>query len=241
MNTDYKFKIEIDASEITDDLIQHFRDFGYGLIVIRNADNDTVEKFGELLPQDMYGRKKVTIGHDDEHGERLQHTHDMLWHQDRAYHKDVHPYVGLYCLIAEQGSSKTYFADMSDVYKSAPQELKDKAEDMVCINSITKYMAQEEYPYEFKSEAHRRAYRLKNRTKHPLVWEDNFGKFFFFCAAYTETDLEDEIQSLVEKSEVYKHEWEPNDLLVYNNYKIIHKRDETDSSVIRKHVRYAFK
>ena len=102
-------------------------------------------------------------------------------------------------------------------------------------------MVRLKYPYEFKSEAHRRAYRLKNRTKHPLVWEDNFGKFFFFCAAYTETDLEDEIQSLVEKSEVYKHEWEPNDLLVYNNYKIIHKRDETDSSVIRKHVRYAFK
>ena len=52
----------------------------------------------------MYGFKKVTIGIEDEKGEKLTMQTHMLWHQDRAYSKDIHPYVGLYCIRADEAT-----------------------------------------------------------------------------------------------------------------------------------------
>ena len=37
------------------------------------------------------------------------------------------------------------------------------------------------------------------------------------------------------ETELYKHDWKPNQLLVYNNYKTVHKRDATPDSVVRQH------
>ncbi len=237
----YNFIYEINSEDITRDTVSEFRLGQYGLMVIRDADADTIELFGELLPQDMHGRTKVTIGHDDTNGNRLQHTHDMLWHQDRAYHKDVHQFVGLYCIRADAGSSGTYFADMSIAYNNSSDELKAAADGVECLHSITKYMSQEEYPYEFETELQKRFYRRKNRATHSLVCEDAFGKYYFYSPAYTTTVLETELNDIIEHSPQYVHMWQPNDLLVYNNYKIIHKRDNTDEDVIRQHVRYALK
>ena len=234
-----KFIKHIDAKDINKEIIDDLYSGMVSLYIIENANDKTVELFGNLLDQDMYGRKRVTIGHDDEHGERLNHAHDMLWHQDRAYSKSCHPFVGLYCVRADKGSSSTWFADMQEAYEKSSQDLKDKAENVKCMNTITKYMKQEEYPYEFKSPVHERAWRQKNRAEHPLVWQDQAGKFYFFSEAYTETDLESELQSAMLETELYKHDWKPNQLLVYNNYKTVHKRDATPDSVVRQHIRYA--
>ena len=112
--TQRQFIKKINVKDINEDVINDLHSGVVSLYVIDDANEDTVELFGNLLDQDMYGRKRVTIGHDDEHGKRLNHAHDMLWHQDRAYSKDCHPYVGLYCIRADKGSSPTWFADMQD-------------------------------------------------------------------------------------------------------------------------------
>jgi len=69
--------------------------------------------------------------------------------------------------------------------------------------------------------------------------QDSTGNFYFFSEAYTETDLEEEFKQEISKTESYVHEWKPNELLVYNNHKVIHKRDSTPNTVIRQHIRYA--
>lgn len=238
----YTFKLEINASDIDNSIINNFRDGTYSVLVIRDADQQTVNQFGSLLPQDMYGKTEITIGLEDEQGEKLDHAVDMLWHQDRAYHKDVHQFVGLYCIHADVGSSPTYFADMQSIFKTSPSSLQALARGVECVNSITKYMDQEEYPYEFKSEAHKRAYRMKNKATHPLVKEDAHGEYYFFSEAYTETDLSVVLQRQVDLSDdKYLHNWQPNDLLVYNNYKVIHRRDKTNTNVRRQHIRYALR
>ena len=234
-----QFIKHIDVNEINEDIINDLHSGVVSLYVVENANEDTVELFGDLINQDMYGRKRVTIGHDDEHGKRLNHAHDMLWHQDRAYSKDCHPYVGLFCIRADQGSSPTWFADMQEVYDISSQELKIKAQDVKCMNTITKYMSKEEYPFKFDSPVHERAWRMKNRAQHDLVKQDDTGKYYFYSEAYTETDLESELQKVMENSSIYQHYWKPNQLLVYNNYKTVHKRDSTPDTVIRQHIRYA--
>ena len=237
--TKRQFVKKINVKDINDGVINDLHNGVVSLYVIDDANDTTIELFGNLLDQDMYGRKRVTIGHDDEHGKRLNHAHDMLWHQDRAYSKDCHPYVGLYCIRADKGSSPTWFADMQDAYDKSSNELKDKANNLKCMNTITKYMSKEEYPYEFDSPVHERAWRMKNRAEHPLVKQDDTGKYYFFSEAYTETNLEEELQTAMQNTKFYKHDWKPNQLLVYNNFKTVHKRDSTPSDVVRQHIRYA--
>ena len=70
----------------------------YSLYIVENANDKTVELFGNLIdPRYVRSRKRVTIGHDDEHGERLNHAHDMLWHF-KIEHTVKGPSVGLYCV-----------------------------------------------------------------------------------------------------------------------------------------------
>ena len=237
--TQRQFIKKIDASDIDQDIINDLHSGNVSLYVVDNADENTVELFGNLLDQDMYGRKRVTIGHDDENGKRLNHAHDMLWHQDRAYSKSCHPFVGLFCIRCDQGSSPTWFADMQLAYENSPDTLKEKADGVKCMNTITKYMSKEEYPFKFDSPVHERAWRMKNRAEHALVQQDDTGKYYFFSEAYTETDLELQLQAAMEATQIYKHTWQPKQLLVYNNFKTVHKRDSTPDNVIRQHIRYA--
>ena len=234
-----QFKKTISSSEIDQSVIDDFYSGAVSMYIVTDSDEETVHRFGKLLDQDMYGRKIVTIGKEDAKGEKLDHSREMLWHQDRAYSKTVHPFVGLYCIRADEGSSPTHFIDMQTVYDNSPDELKKKTDKLKCMNTITKYMSQEQYPYKFKTPVQERAWRMKNRAEHPLVWEDATGKYDFFSEAYTETDLEQEFSKEISKTESYVHEWKPNELLVYNNYKVIHKRDSTPSTVVRQHIRYA--
>lgn len=240
MLDEYKFLINVNKDWITRENINDFHKGAYGIICVSNADEDTIESFGTLIDQDMYGRKKVTIGIEDEQGEKLNHADDMLWHQDRAYAKEVHPFVGLYCIRADNGSSPTHYLDMQSVYNDSSKELKEATKDLECVNSITKYMAQENYPYKFKSKVQERAWRMKNRAKHKLVWNDDYGPFYFYSEAYTETDLEPQLKEEIYKEKhMYTHYWTPNQLVVYNNHKVLHKRDSTPDTVVRQHIRYA--
>ena len=240
MSDEYKFLINVNKDWITQENINDFHRGAYGIICVSDADEDTIESFGALIDQDMYGRKKVTIGIEDEQGEKLNHADDMLWHQDRAYAKEVHPFVGLYCIRADDGSSPTHYLDMQSVYSDSSKELKEATKDLECVNSITKYMAQENYPYKFKSKVQERAWRMKNRAKHKLVWNDDYGPFYFYSEAYTETDLEPQLKEEIYKEKhMYTHYWTPNQLVVYNNHKVLHKRDSTPDIVVRQHIRYA--
>lgn len=236
----YKFLHNIKVDDITPTLVNDFQNGAYGIICVEGADEQTIDKFGKLLDQDMYGRKKVTIGIEDEKGEKLNHATDMLWHQDRAYSDSIHPFVGLYCIRADKGSSQTHYLDMQGVYKDSSDSLKEQAKGVKCVNSITKYMSQEEYPYNFKSKLQERAWRRFNRATHDLVWEDDYGPYYFYSEAYTETELEPQLQKEIYKEQhMYSHNWAPKQLLVYNNHKVLHKRDATPAKVVRQHIRYA--
>ena len=236
----YKFKHEVSAEWVTPELINDLHEGAYGILCVSGAGRNTIKEFGKLLKQDMYGREEVTIGIEDEEGEKLNHADDMLWHHDRAYSKDIHPLVGLYCIRADEGSSPTHYLDMQGAYRTSPDSLKEAATGVRCLNSITKYMTQKEYPYTFKSDLQERAWRRKNRATHDLVWEDDYGPFYFYSEAYTETNLEEQLNKAVYKQEhMYTHYWKPGELLIYNNYKVLHKRDATPNNVIRQHVRYA--
>lgn len=234
----YNFFLEVE--EVTDEIISQLYDGDIGILLIRDCDSDLVSKFGELLPQDLYSSTVVPIGTKDKNKDHVWSTTEMLWHQDRAYSSSVHPFVGLYCIAADDGSSPTYFLDMQKAYSLSSNELKEKAEGEICSNEVSKYFRQIEYPHDFRTPAHERAYRMKAKAKHPLVQSDKYGKYYFYSPAYTITDLEHElIKECIKDEYIHIHNWSPRDLLVYNNQKTLHKRDNTSADIDRRHLRFA--
>ena len=238
---DYSFVKSFDT--ITDQVVKLLFDNSIGVVIINNAKKEDINQFGNIVPQDIfYGLSEIPIGTLDKTKQHVYSTTEMLWHSDGSYSKDVHPIVGLFCISASEGSSPTYFCDMQSAYSNANLSLKNRTEGVLCQHSVTKYFNQREYPHKFKDKRHERLQRIKGKAIHNLVCEDNYGKYFFYNEGYTETEFEDELKSVCyQNKNIYKHVWNPNQLIVYNNYKVTHKRDDTPDYVDRRHLRFAIR
>ena len=106
------------VNELKDENIAELFSGEISILLIENADQEVIHKFGELEAQDLYGKKTVPIGTNTPEDPHVWSTADMMWHQDRAYSDDVHPFVGLYCEAFDDGSSPTYFCDMKKAYQN---------------------------------------------------------------------------------------------------------------------------
>lgn len=209
-----------------------------GLKIYKNFDITTLDS-EDMLPQDLHGNKVIAIGGEDE---GVWKTEEMLWHHDRAYHPDCHNTVGLYCIAAEAGSSPTYFIDMVTAYEDAPQYIKNKLRTEKGTHSVRKYMEQATYPHTFKDKKEERKWRVLSKAEHPLVQENQYGTFFFYSPAYTETDWEPWLKEhCLQEKYIYTHYWEPGDMLIYDNKSILHRRDRTHPDIDRRHLRYALR
>jgi len=237
----YTFVKRIDATDVTKELITEFRNKRIGVLVIENSDRATVKHFGDLVDQDPRGLTEALIANrPNELGEIFSSHPDMLWHHDGGYEPVVYPYVGLYCESAPTGSSPTYFLDMVAAYANSSEELKEDAAKQNCLNKAAKYFEHAEHPYEFTDQKKKRAFMMVKKAMHSLVQNDG-DQYFFYSPAYTITELEPRLEKeCLRKEYVYKHEWTPGDLILMNNLKVLHRRDETDPTINRVHYRYAF-
>jgi len=230
------------VDEILPEDIDEFYKGNIDILIIKNANEGTIKDIGILEEQDLYGKKEVPIGTDDKKEDHVWQEEDMMWHNDRAYLSDIHPFVGLYCKEAEEGSSPTYFCDAKKAWSKLPSELKKKVKDEGEVEfSVRNYFDRSAYPHDFRSEVYKRAFLMKSKTKTNIYRNDQFGEYVFFSPAYANTKYFDELNQIFEDQDnIYVHNWQPNELVIWNNLTVPHKRDHTPSHVKRRLVRYAF-
>lgn len=221
------------------------RDFYNGkiqVLIIKNANEELIRYIGELEEQDLYGKKEVPIGTDNKKEDHVWQEEDMMWHNDRAYLDSIHPFVGLYCKQADEGSSPTYFCDSITAWKKLDDELKQKVIDEGSVEfSVRNYFERSKYPHDFRSEVYKRAFLMKSRSKQSIYRNDQFGEYLFFSPAYAGTDYYEELNKIFEDEEnIHVHNWSAGDLVIWNNMTVSHKRDHTPSHVKRRLMRYAF-
>lgn len=246
----YEFIRHIDHQDnITEQDIADLRGGKVTLMIIDNADEHTMEKFGTLATQnqhttegrgfDVKGDKFFRVGSDDKKVPHVHLNENMPWHHDRGY-TDPFPYVGLFCVEWEEGAPPTRFADMRKAYNLAPEALKQKADGVICVNSFRKYGTKAKYPVPFLSKAWEKVYARKAWKEHPLVMEDEYGKWFYFSESATECDFEDEMmEACFNENNIYDHYYKPNQLVAYNNLTTCHRRMPSPDGIRRRHLRYA--
>jgi len=212
------------------------------ILCVKNASREDVVKFGELEEQDLYFKKEVPIGTDGNDEDFVWQEEDMLWHSDRAYLQDVHAFCGLYCVAADEGSSPTYFLDSIQAWKDLDEDLKKKVKEEGKVEfSVRNYFDRTNYPHDFRTPVYRRAFLMRSKAKHSMYRKDKFGEYIFYSPGYTSTQYLEELNnSLYQEKNIYTHNWEPGDLVVWNNWTTSHKRDHTPSHVDRRLFRYAF-
>lgn len=235
--------IKIEDDEISSDLVNKLYSGEVHYILIKNASEKDITKFGELEKQDLYNEKRVPVGSDTPDTEdHVWHTYEMMWHSDRAYMHDVHPFVGLYCVDAEKGSSPTCFADNFKAWSNLPEDLKKKVyeEDPVEF-SIRTYFERTVYPHTFRTPAYERYFKIRSKAHHKIYRNDEWGEYLFYSSGYAKTKYYKELNehAFVEEN-CWEHNWEPGDLLVWNNLVISHSRKPTAENIRRRLIRYAF-
>ena len=213
-------------------------------IIIKNSTADTMKELGTLESQDLHGTYEVPIGANQasEKKQVLRQEEDQPWHNDRMYYKDIHPFCGLRAIQVEEGAGDTYFCDMRAAWDSLPEELKQNVRDEGEVPfSLANFFKRARYPYDVQSKAELRWLQMKRKCMNTICKEDQYGEYAYFSPLYVESKYYDELNELLFKDEfIYKHTWSDNDLVIWNNYTLSHKRDGTPRHIVRDLVRYAF-
>ena len=204
------------------------------MIIKRNADQSEIYNYGNLVKQDT-GSYTVKIC--SEPGETDLHVQtSMPWHHDRGYSSNIHKKIGLYCLEADENAGNLYICDMLLAYKNAPKSLIKECQNVMAVQSAGKYI-DNGFVYSFKSEKDKRYLKRFAKCERPLI-----GKgCFFYSEAYTLLDpsLEERLQDHCYQDKfIHKHEYQPNDLIIFDNIRYTHRRDK--STGVKTLLRFAY-
>ena len=191
------------------------------------ADISNIGTDGSILPPD---------------DERRMHSRaNSLWHTDNTF-KIVPSRCSL--LLAREiskGGGDTEFADMRAAYDALPQAKRDAIEDLVAEHSIFHSRsllgydgftdgAKAELPpvpqvlVRYNPATGRRALYIASHASHIVGWPANRGR-----------TLLDELMAHATQPEfVHRHEWQPGDLILWDNRCTIHRATKYDDLSVRR-------
>ena len=167
---------------------------------------------------------------------------EAAWHSDMTYVENTPPASILLAVeIPDQGGD-TYFADQNAAYDVLPYELKQRAEGLTIKHdaahtSVGKLRAGFE-PFDDPRET--------PGAIHPIVLTHNeTGKHALYLGrrewAYIPgLSLEDSEAQLDElwsyatlEESVWRQQWQPDDLIIWDNRRVLHRRDDFDQNARR--------
>ena len=167
---------------------------------------------------------------------------EATWHSDMTY-QDIPPKAGiLYSLEVPKDQGDTHFANMIAAYEDMPNNLKKKIEGKILIHDSAHNSAgQLRKGYEEVSDPSKTP-----GAKHPMVFKDpNTGKKSLFIGrrpyAYiigldlneSEKLLDEVWAHATQKKYTWTQRWKANELLMWKNLFVLHKRDAFDPNTRR--------
>jgi taurine dioxygenase len=185
------------------------------------------------------------------------------WHFDHCYNNELNRAGVLRAPINAPVGGRTGFADGIELYKKFPADMRAKLETMNIIYTLDTRLSKMRFGVDFKplgeppsTKALLKEVAIFPRAMHPAVWtrrdgqkvlhigpwmavgiehrEDKEGDAFFDAVCHT-------INRLATGSSAYWHDWKPTDMVIWDNWRMLHAVEGCDAKYERHTVRTTIK
>ncbi|MES2700353.1 MAG: TauD/TfdA family dioxygenase [Pseudomonadota bacterium] len=168
---------------------------------------------------------------------------DRLWHTDSAFMEKRTSYSLLLAHEVPREGGQTWFADTRSAYEDLPQEMQDKLEGLIGINSLWWSRKQAGADID-EAEIDERP-----KAEHPLVHvHKGSGRKALFIAAHTmdikgmdraegRALIRQLIDHITQPQYVFSVSWNPGDMVIWDNLCSMHRGGEFDAANFKRDMR----
>lgn len=176
--------------------------------------------------------------------QRMFNLGNRLWHSDSSFRPVPSKYSILSGRIVAPSGGNTEFADMRAAYAALDDATKAKIEDLVCEHSLMHSRAQigfDTYTDEGR-ESFRPVLQPLVRT-HPVTGRKSLylashaGTIVGWPVPEAKAFLRDLIEHATQREFVYAHEWQANDLVMWDNRTTMHRVRSFDAHTVVRDMR----
>ena len=182
------------------------------------------------------------------------------WHFDHCYNDELN-YAGvLRAVIHAPERGRTGFCDGVELYKSFDPELRRRIEGLNVIYTLDVRLTQMRFGRTFKTFGDME-WNVGNveeaktfpRAMHPAVWTRDTGEKVLHVGPWMSVGIEGHedpegealfeavCQEVNKKAHAYWHSWKPTDMLVWDNWRMLHAVEGCDSKYERRTLRTTIK
>ncbi|MCZ6853398.1 MAG: TauD/TfdA family dioxygenase [Gammaproteobacteria bacterium] len=167
---------------------------------------------------------------------------EAAWHSDMTYVENTPPASVLLGIeIPEQGGD-TYFADQNAAHEAIPDELRHRVKDFTIkhdaahtsVGSLRPGFEPFEDPREAPGAVHPIVMTHDETGKHALYLGRREWAYIPGLSLEDSEALLDELWSYAALEEnVWRQQWQPDDLIIWDNRRVLHRRDDFDQNARR--------
>jgi alpha-ketoglutarate-dependent 2,4-dichlorophenoxyacetate dioxygenase len=171
---------------------------------------------------------------------RLYSLGNMLWHSDSSFKPIPAAYSLLSGRVVVAQGGPTEFADMRAAYDALDDETKAEIADLICEHSLI--YSRETLGFGDLTEAERATMRpvrqVLTRT-HPISGRrsiylaSHIGKIIGWPVPEARAFIRDLTEHATQRRFVYSHQWQPFDLVMWDNRCTMHRARRFDSTQVR--------
>lgn len=186
------------------------------------------------------------------------------WHFDHCYNDELN-YAGVLRspVVAPEGG-RTGFMDGVELYNNFPKDLRDKIEGMNIIYTLDTRLSKMRFGVNFKAaedtsatiQALLKEVAIFPRAMHPAVWTRKSGEKVLHIGPWMSVGVENhetpefeavydevchEINRQGHGKAAYWHDWKPTDMVIWDNWRMLHAVEGCDTKYERHTVRTTIK
>ena len=181
------------------------------------------------------------------------------WHFDHCYNDELNRAGVLRSPISAPEGGRTGFADGIELYEKFPRALRDRLEDQNILYTLDTRLGAMRFGVNFRSisESPLTPQILAEaatfpRALHPAIWTRSSGEKVLHVGPWMAVGMEHRedaegdaffeevcqtINALCEGAAAYWHEWKPTDMVVWDNWRMLHAVEGCDASYERQTLR----
>jgi taurine dioxygenase len=184
------------------------------------------------------------------------------WHFDHCYNDELNRAGVLRSPINAPEGGRTGFMDGIELYSQFPQDLRDRIENLNIIYTLDTRLSRMRFGVNFRVQSEMEVRELLKevaifpRAMHPAVWTRKSGEKVLHVGPWMAVGIEhhedpagealfEEVCQMVNQlgkgTSAYWHKWKPTDMVIWDNWRMLHAVEGCDPKYERHTIRSTIK